>query len=87
MSVSPWCFSGGGRSDLASSVQSEIATESYPELNRILQQRLPGCVATPMHVYGRAVGFIVTRDSPDVSLESLADECRRLMQEFFRERR
>ena len=30
MSVSPWCFSGGGRSDLASRLQSLTATDSSP---------------------------------------------------------
>ena len=30
VSVSPWCFSGGGRSDFASSVQPSTATESSP---------------------------------------------------------
>jgi hypothetical protein len=52
----------------------EVAPESYPELNRALQKRLPGSVATPMRLYGRAVGFILTAASPAASLASFADQ-------------
>jgi len=58
----------------------EIAAERYLEVNRGLQARLPGCVAAPMRVYGRAVGLLLALRSPAAPLDALADQAASAME-------
>ena len=58
--------------DITGALGPELAPESYPQLTRTLQGRLPGCVATPLTVYARAVGFLVAAGAPAAPLDGLA---------------
>ena len=68
------------RLDVTGALGPELPRETYPELIRALQVRLPGCVATPLTVYDRAVGFFVAARAPAVSLEGLADRAAAVME-------
>ena len=60
------------RIEVALGLGQEIAPESLPDLYRHLETTLPGCVAAPLWLRGRATGLLLAVGSPRRPLEEIA---------------
>jgi serine phosphatase RsbU (regulator of sigma subunit) len=60
------------RLDVALGLGQEIAPDSLPDLYRHLEAELPGCVAAPLWLRGRATGILLAIGSPRSPLTEIA---------------
>ncbi|MEA2280225.1 MAG: hypothetical protein QOK21_832 [Solirubrobacteraceae bacterium] len=60
------------RLDVALGLGQEIAPDSLPDLYRHLEAELPGCVAAPLWLRGRATGILLAIGSPRGPLTEIA---------------
>ena len=60
------------RVDVALGLGQEIAPDSLPDLYRHLEAELPGCVAAPLWLRGRATGILLAVGIPRAPLTELA---------------